>query len=323
MELFTSWTILFAALLLDLVLGDPQSFPHPIKWMGRAITTIEPFFRNLPLKLSVSGTLFSVFLILGTWASTFLLITAAHIIHPHLKVVIEILIVYYAISAKSLEKAAMDVLRLLEQNRLPDAKEKVSLIVGRDTEKLTRGGVARAVVETVAENLVDGVISPLFFAAIGGAPLAMAYKMVNTLDSMVGYKNEKYKKFGKAAARIDDVANFIPARISIPVISLAAQILFNKGSRVFKTAMEEGTNHTSPNAGYSEAAFAGALGVKLNGPNYYSGQLVSKPYIGVRFGEVNLTDIKKSCDLMILSSGLWLGTLCAIMVLFKWLTWKA
>jgi len=271
MELFTSWYILLAAFLLDFVLGDPQSFPHPIRWMGRVITAIEPYFRNLPLKLSISGTLFTVFLILCTWASTSLLIITAQIIHPLLKVIM----------------------------------------------KLTAKGVARAAVETVAENLVDGVISPLFFAALGGAPLAMAYKMVNTLDSMIGYKNEKYKNFGKTAARVDDVANFIPARISILVISWAAQTLSNKGSRAFETAVKEGANHTSPNAGYPEAAFAGALGVKLNGPNYYHGQLVSKPYIGVRFGEVNLIDIKKSCDLMILASGLWLGILCAIIGFYK------
>ncbi len=317
MELFTSWYILLAAFLLDFVLGDPQSFPHPIRWMGRVITALEPYFRNLPLKLSISGTLFTVFLILCTWASTSLLIITAQIIHPLLKVIIEILIVYYAISAKSLEKAAMDVSRLLMQNRLADAKEKVSFIIGRDVEKLTEKGVARGAVETVAENFVDGVVSPLFFAALGGAPLAMAYKMVNTLDSMIGYKNEKYKNFGKTAARVDDVANFIPARISIPVISWAAQILSGKGSRAFETAVKEGANHTSPNAGYPEAAFAGALGIKLNGPNYYHGQLVSKPYIGVRFGEVNLIDIKKSCDLMILASGLWLGILCAIIGFYK------
>ncbi len=319
MELFTSCYIFFAAFLLDFVLGDPQSFPHPIRWMGRAISAFEPYFRNLPFKLSFSGMLFAVFLIICTWALTFLLITTAQIINPLLKLIIEILIVYYAISAKSLKKAAMEVYWLLMQNRLEDAKEKVSFIVGRDIEKLTDGEVAQAAVETVAENLVDGVISPLFFAAIGGPPLAMAYKMVNTLDSMIGYKNEKYKDFGKVAAKIDDVANFIPARISIPVISWAAQILSGKGSRAFKTAVKEGANHTSPNAGYPEAAFAGALGVKLNGPNYYNGQLVSKPYIGVRFGEVNLTDIKKSCDLMILSSSLWLGILCAIISSYKYL----
>lgn len=203
----------------------------------------------------------------------------------------------------------MDVSDALGQNRLGEAKKRVGLIVGRDVEELTEAGIARAGVETVAENLVDGVISPLFYAALGGAPLAMAYKMVNTLDSMVGYKNERYRHFGKFAARVDDIANFIPARLAVPIISFAAQILANRGGWTYRTAKAEGANHSSPNAGYPEAAFAGALGVKIGGPNYYQGHLVSKPYIGSGFGDVKLNDIRKACDLMILASLLWVGIL--------------
>ena len=163
----------------------------------------------------------------------------------------------------------------------------------------------------MAENLVDGVIAPLFFAAIGGAPLALAYKMTNTLDSMVGYKNEKYLLFGKVSARMDDIANYIPARLAVPVIALASGILTGKGSRAYQTAKTEGRHHTSPNAGYSEAAFAGAFGIKLGGPNYYHGKLVEKPYIGAEFGNVSPIHIKKSCDLMMLSAFL--------MLVFLWI----
>jgi adenosylcobinamide-phosphate synthase len=177
--------------------------------------------------------------------------------------------------------------------------------------------MARAAVETVAENLVDGVISPLFFAAIGGAPVAMAYKMANTLDSMIGYKNEKYLYFGRAAAWLDDVLNYVPARLSVPVIALAAQLLAGKGARAFETAVKEGANHSSPNAGLPEAAFAGALAVKLNGPNTYNGKLVDKPYIGVHFGQTKIEHIKRSCDLMMLSSILWLGIVWAINTAFS------
>ncbi len=304
--------ILPAALILDLILGDPIFLPHPIRWMGKAITFFEPLFRKLCVRLSFSGALFSVFLIAGTWGISFVLVNVANTIHPVLKAGIEILLIYYCISIRSLEKSAMDVFRSLKLNRLTDAKEKVALIVGRDVEKLTQRGVTRAAVETVSENLVDGVISPLFFAALGGAPLAMAYKMVNTLDSMVGYKNETYEHFGKASARIDDIANFIPARLSVLVISFAAQILSGRGSNSLKTAMKEGANHSSPNAGYPEAAFAGALEVKLGGPNYYHGNLVPKPYIGMRFGDVSLGHIKKACNLMIFSSLLWVGILWGI-----------
>jgi adenosylcobinamide-phosphate synthase len=162
------------------------------------------------------------------------------------------------------------------------------------------------VVETVAENLVDGVISPLFFAVIGGAPLAVMYKMANTLDSMIGYKNEKYMQFGKASARLDDMLNFLPARLSVPIISLATHILSGNGTRSWRTALGEGANHSSPNAGYPEAAFAGALAVKLNGPNYYNSKLVDKPYIGVHFGKTSPLDINKACHIMMLSSLIWL-----------------
>jgi len=214
----------------------------------------------------------------------------------------------------------MAVFRALSQTRLDDAKAKVSLIVGRDVENLNPDGISRATVETVGENLVDGVISPLFYAAMGGAPLAMAYKMINTLDSMIGYKNDKYLDFGKVAARIDDIANFIPARISILVISVAAKILTGHGARALQTALTEGANHTSPNAGYSEAAFAGALEVRLGGPNYYHGRLVSKPYLGIPFKQINRNHIKKACDLMMLSALIWMVVLVVILYFLSTLT---
>jgi adenosylcobinamide-phosphate synthase len=319
MELSTAWYIIPAAFILDLVLGDPTRLPHPIRWLGRAITVGEPIFRNLRLKLSVSGAIFAISLIAGTWTLTFVLIKTAQYIHPLVKACVEILIIYYCISICSLESSAIAVFRALTQTRLDDAKAKVALIVGRDVEHLDEDGISRATVETVGENLVDGVISPLFYAAIGGAPLAMAYKMINTLDSMIGYKNDKYRDFGKVAARIDDIANFIPARLSIPFISLAAQIVDGKGVRTFQTALSEGANHTSPNAGYSEAAFAGALGVRLGGPSYYHGRLVSKPFLGIAFNPINRNHIKKACDLMLLSALIWMVVLVGILYLLSFL----
>lgn len=305
-----------AAFLLDLVLGDPESLPHPIRWMGKTIASLEHNFRNMPIKLVFSGTLFSVSLIAGTWCLTALLLWAAKLIHPIVCDILEIVLIYYAISTRSLEDAALEVYRALKQNRLQEAKVSLAMIVGRDVANLKEEGIARATVETVGENLVDGVVSPLLYAAIGGAPLAMAYKMVNTLDSMIGYKNDTYRHFGKIAARIDDVANFIPARLAVAVIASAAQILAHRGRHTLKTAMDEGANHSSPNAGYPEAAFAGALSVKLNGPNYYGGHLVKKPYIGLRFGQAKPIHIKRACDLMVLSALIWLGILCALMIIF-------
>jgi len=306
MESYGLLIILPAAFLLDLILGDPQFLPHPIRWMGNAIELLEPAFRKISNNFVVSGTYFALFLITSAFAITFMIVVIAGKLHPVFGIVIEIVIIYWCISVRSLKQSAMEVGRSLLDNRIDKAKAKVSLIVGRDVEKLTEKGIVRATIETVSENLVDGVISPLFFAVIGGAPLAIAYKMVNTLDSMVGYKNEKYIDFGIAAARIDDIANFIPARLSVPIISLAAQILSRKGLNAFKTAVLEGKNHSSPNAGFPEASFAGALDVKLGGPNYYHGSLVHKPYIGKLFGEADIKHIKKACDLMMLSSVIWI-----------------
>lgn len=306
MEFLPSWYILPAAFVLDLILGDPQSLSHPVRWMGKAIETCEPVFRKSPCRLVISGALFTAFHVLMTGGLTLFLLHASQWIHPIVKNGIEIILIYFCISASSLEDAALEIHRYLLENRVKEARNKVALIVGRDVDDYEEEGISRAVVETVAENLVDGVIAPLFFAAIGGAPLAMVYKMVNTLDSMIGYKNEKYMFFGKASARLDDILNFIPARVSVPIISLATQILSGKGRRSLKTAFTEGANHSSPNAGFPEAAFAGALAVKLNGPNYYNGQLVHKPYIGVRFGKTVPEDIKKACQIMMLSSLLWL-----------------
>jgi len=312
MESYGLLIILPAAFLLDLILGDPQILPHPVRWMGKVIELLEPAFRKFSKNLTVSGTFFALFLILTSWVITFIIVVIAGKLHPILEIVIEIVLIYWCISVRSLQQSAMEVSRSLMKGGIKEAKKKVSLIVGRDVEKLTEGGIVKATIETVAENLVDGVISPLFFAVIGGAPLAIAYKMVNTLDSMVGYKNDKYIHFGKAAARIDDIANFIPARLSVPIISLAAQILSRKGLHAFKTAVLEGKKHSSPNAGFPEASFAGTMGIKLGGPNYYHGRIVHKPYIGKLFGKSDITHIKKACDLMMLSSVIWLVILCAI-----------
>jgi adenosylcobinamide-phosphate synthase len=317
MVLLSAWYVLPAAFALDLLVGDPPRLPHPIRWMGKAIETLESPFRRLPVPTVISGFAFAASLIFSTWVIVLMLLKAAGYVNPLARSIVEIVLVYYCLSASSLEKAAMDVRQSLAADRLPEAKQKVSMIVGRDVSRYCRDDVSRACVETVAENLVDGVMAPLFFAALGGAPLAMAYKMVNTLDSMVGYKNGRYILFGKAAARIDDVFNWVPARLSVPIIALAAHILGGCGRISLRTAIAEGSHHASPNAGYPEAAFAGALAVRLNGPNIYHGQLVIKPYIGVRFGSTALGHIKKACDLMMLAALIWMGGMWAVAELIR------
>ncbi|MEE9501580.1 MAG: adenosylcobinamide-phosphate synthase CbiB [Candidatus Aminicenantaceae bacterium] len=306
MELSSLVFALPAAFLLDLILGDPKRLPHPIRWMGKWIEAWEPHFRKFPMDLSASGSLFAVSLVLCTWLIAWILLQIAHLMHEPFYTAFQIVLIYFSLSVRSLQKSAIDVYRAIKSESLSVSKSKLSLIVGRDVESLDSKGVIRAAVETVAENLVDGVLSPLFFAAIGGAPLALAYKMVNTLDSMVGYKDEKYLQFGKCAARLDDIANFIPARLSVPVISLASFFLKGRNKETFMTAILDGDKHHSPNAGYPEAAFAGALGIRLGGPNTYQGRLVEKPYIGERFGECRVEDIRQACDLMVLSAFIFL-----------------
>jgi adenosylcobinamide-phosphate synthase len=270
--------------------------------MGNAIDTLEPIFRRLTKNQALNGILFAFSLITITFCTAMILTRLFWSVSSPAGFVVETVLIYFCISARDLEKSAMNVYRLLVENNIENARKELAMIVGRDTSDLSEEAISRACVETVAENLVDGVVAPLFFAALGGAPLALAYKMTNTLDSMVGYKNEKYLLFGKASARIDDAANYLPARLSVLFIAVAAKILTGNGSRAYQTAKTEGRNHTSPNAGYSEASFAGAFTIKLGGPNYYHGKLVEKPYIGTGFGKVNPVHIKKSCDLMMLSA---------------------
>lgn len=306
------WQIILAAVALDLVLGDPDWLPHPIRWMGKAIQHLEPVFRRLPLSPFLSGAVFALVLVSAAWSAAGLLSYTAHALGPLWGSGVDILLVYYALSIRSLDKEAKKVIRYLAQGSLAEARQQVGLIVGRDTAQLNEKGVARAVVETVAENFVDGVVSPLFWALVGGAPLAMAFKMASTLDSMVGYQNERYRRFGRVSARLDDILNYIPARLSIFLIAAAAQWLSGRGRPSLMTAIREGSHHASPNAGYPEAAFAGALAVKLNGPNMYHGKRVNKPYIGTSFGEASWPHAQQSCELMMVTALMWVALLAAV-----------
>lgn len=297
------WLVIPAAFVLDALAGDPRMLPHPIRWMGRSIEICEPRFRRFMKNEYLAGTCFALSLIAGTWGAALLAVRMACRIHPLLGFGLEVVLIFFCLSARSLSQAGMDIHGLLKKGSVDASRSHVAMIVGRDVQSYKADDIARATVETVAENFVDGVLSPLFFAALGGAPMAMAYKMVNTLDSMVGYRNPRYLRFGRAAARIDDVANFIPARLSVIVIALAARMLtLQRGGRALITAVKEGSHHSSPNAGYPEAAFAGALAVRLNGPNTYGGVLVNKPYIGVAFGEVKVHHIQMACELMMLAA---------------------
>jgi adenosylcobinamide-phosphate synthase len=278
--------------------------------MGLAIYRGEDRFRRLPLPLAVSGGLMAAGLVFSTGLMAWSLVALTHRIQPWLGRTVEVILLFYCLSARSLADAAMEVWRTLVRGDLAKARRAVAMIVGRETDSLDENGVARAVVETVAENLVDGILAPLFWAALGGAPLALAYKMTNTLDSMIGYKNERYRSFGKVAARMDDAANWLPAHLSPPLIGLAAALLNQSGRRAWRLARREGHRHSSPNAGWPEAAFAGALNVRLGGSSRYHGRWVDKPTIGRGRRAVTADDIPRAVDLMWLSAVL--GVLLAV-----------
>jgi adenosylcobinamide-phosphate synthase len=299
--------ILPAAFVLDLLIGDPRALPHPVRWMGSAISATENAFRSLTSNRILGGLVFAVALILAVWLAAWGLVRTADAIHPLCGIAMQAVLIATAVSARSLWDAAGSVWKALDRGQLEQARQRVATIVGRDTARLEQSGVCRATVESVAENFVDGVVSPLFYAAIGGAPLALAYKMVNTLDSMVGYRTQRYLLFGRASARIDDAANYLPARLAVPVIAAAAQWLFKSGGSVLRMAVREGRHHSSPNSGLPEAAFSGALHVRLGGADTYRGVLVDKPVIGAVNPPPDPVHIPRACNLLLLSSAIWVA----------------
>jgi adenosylcobinamide-phosphate synthase len=315
-----AWYVLIIAVGLDFFLGDPRYLPHPVVGMGNAIGFFEPRFRQAFKNPLTAGVFFTFFLVGISYAMALILITLTEWIHPMLGAGVQAVLLFFCFSVKGLKDAAMAVAKPLAEKDLITAREKVGLIVGRDPRNLDEAGVTRAAVETVAENFVDGFLAPLFWAVILGVSGAVAYKMINTLDSMVGYQNDRYLLFGRSSARLDDAANFIPARLSVFVIAAAAACLPGiSGTRALRVGMSEGRRHKSPNAGFPEAAFAGALEIRLGGPSIYHGRQVDKPFIGSAYADPEISAVHQACRLMQAASitGL-LGALvlCAVKVAF-------
>ncbi|WP_260863469.1 adenosylcobinamide-phosphate synthase CbiB [Citrobacter sp. Marseille-Q6884] len=305
------------AWLLDFIIGDPQSWPHPVRWIGNFISTVQRVIRRYchsDSMLRIGGAVMWVVVVGGTWAVSWGVLALAKSIHPWLGWAVEVWMIFTVLAGRCLANAARDVERPLRANNLAESREKLAWIVGRDTSQLQPLQINRAVVETVAENTVDGIIAPLFFLFLGGAPLAMAYKAVNTLDSMVGYKHEKYRAIGMVSARLDDVANFIPARLSWLLLSVAAFLCRQNGSRALHIGWRDRYNHSSPNCAWSEASVAGALGIRLGGPNDYFGERVEKPWIGDAQRDISVDDISQTIRLM------WVASTLAL-VLFIALRW--
>lgn len=291
-----------AGFLLDLMLGDPEWFPHPVVMMGRVIVRLEKVLRgsfsDTPEGRRRAGMVLAAVLPAGTFFIALLIIKIAGFIHPSLGYTAAGIWCWQALAMCCLKKESENVRRKLVSGTLAEARKAVGRIVGRDTAELGDAGVTRAAVETVAENFSDGEIAPLFYMLIGGAPLALAYKAVNTMDSMVGYKNEDYIDFGRAAAKLDDAANFLPSRLAAILLIAAAPLVGLDGKNAFRIWRRDRRKHASPNSAQTEAAMAGALHVQLAGPASYFGERAEKPYIGDPDRPIEPEDIRRANRLM-------------------------
>ena len=273
--------------LLDLLLGDPSWLPHPVVGFGKMIAFGERHLNKGNHRM-LKGAIMSIFLIVLVFAIFWLIENQLSIIHYPLSIAFESLLIFYCLAGTTLIREVREVFRAVDRS-LDEGRKQVARIVGRDTAQLSAQEIRTAALETLAENLSDGVIAPLFWLAIGGVPAMVAYKMVNTLDSMIGYRTERYKDFGCWAAHIDDVANYIPARITALLMVIAAG-----KPQLLGFVWRNGRNHASPNSGYPEAALAGILNCRFGGPHYYFGELFDKPYIGENARELTTTDMHQA-----------------------------
>ncbi|MEE8185943.1 MAG: adenosylcobinamide-phosphate synthase CbiB [Thermodesulfobacteriota bacterium] len=275
--------VLLSAYLLDLLVGDPLWLPHPVRWMGRYISFLERGIRSLaknPVAEKVGGVVLFLAVVLTVFLLSWSVLKFTATFSLPLSLFLSIYFTYTALAVRSLHQEAGAVIKVLERGTIEEARKRLSFIVGRDTENLTEEEIYSAVTETVAENTSDGIVAPLFYLAIGGPALALAYKAVNTLDSMVGYKDDRYRHLGWFSARMDDFANYIPSRLTAFLMIAASLILSLDWRGSTKVVWRDGRSHSSPNAGYPEATTAGALGVRLGGGSWYSGRYVERPFIG-------------------------------------------
>ncbi len=322
------FTAFFLGFVIDLALGDPHGFWHPIRLIGSLIGRLERTWNRSGLtnrELLVRGRRLAAVVLLASGILPAAVLGAAYFLHPYLGTAVESMMTWQILAVKSLRVESMAVYRCLKEGRLPEARWAVSMIVGRDTEQLDEEGVAKAAVETVAENTSDGVIAPMLALALGGPVLGFLYKAVNTMDSMIGYKNERFLFFGRAAAKLDDWVNYLPARISAGLMILASVFLATlplydaDGKKVYnaKRAVliyrRDRRKHASPNSAHTEAVCAGSLGIRLAGDASYFGKTVSKPYIGDAVRPVTQEAIRYADILMYATA--FLGEFCCLAVM--------
>ena len=317
--MMTVWAVL-GGFVLDALFGDPAWLPHPVVYMGKAISRLEKFLRprlsKTPQGELLGGAIVAFCLPVGTFLLTGLVCWGAARLHPLLGLAVQMFWCGQALAARGLVQESTNVYKELKKPDLPGARKAVSRIVGRDTAELTAEGVTKAAVETVAENASDGVIAPLLYMLIGGAPLALTYKAINTMDSMLGYKNEKYLYFGRIPAKLDDAANYLPSRLAALLWVAAAAFTRNDAKGAWKIWRRDRRNHASPNSAQTESACAGALGVQLAGPAYYFGQYYPKLTIGDALRPIEPEDILRANQMMYVASSFALAWGCALRALF-------
>jgi adenosylcobinamide-phosphate synthase len=304
--------------LLDQLLGDPPRWPHPVRWIGRLVTWLEPPLRRwFPERLG--GIVLLLLVTLAAGGSAWLMLELAAGFHEAAVLVMATLLIYVGLAARSLARETREVLEPCLQDEWAKARQRLSRIVGRDTAGLPPADIYRACIETVAENTTDGVVAPLLYTALAGPIGLWIFKAISTLDSMVGYRNERYRKFGWASARLDDLANFVPARLTWLLLTLAGLVSGGRAGAALRIGWRDGRKHPSPNGGWAEATMAGALGVQLGGPSTYAGIPSLKPFLGDPFTPLTPDKVRQAIRLLNVTALLALGVACGLGLLRQWL----
>jgi adenosylcobinamide-phosphate synthase len=307
--------VVLIGFLLDQVLGDPRRWPHPVVGIGKVIAYLERYLnQGTPKERRRNGVLLTCLVVGGSFLLIWSIVLGANALHPFLGWGVSAYFIFTSLAGKSLLDAGQSVLVPLKNTDLSEARLRLAWLVSRDTDNLTEGEIVRGTIETLAENFVDGILSPLLYAALGGAPLAMAFKAISTLDSMVGYRNQRYEEFGWFSARTDDWANYLPARLSVLLLLLAGWLRRMPISRAYQIWKRDASGHPSPNGGNPESVVAGLLGVRLGGINSYHGQPHHRTEMGDALHPVNSSDIVHCRQLV--RTATWLSLLPALIIAY-------